>query len=203
MNFRDQTFSFVDIETTGSMFHSDRIIEVAIIKVKNNEIIDDYRTLVNPRIAFNPFITHMTGITESELEEAPQFKDVASTIREKLDNSIFVAHNVSFDYGFIERSFHELEIPFAMDMLCTVKLSRHLYPEHRRHNLDSVAQRLNFSIEHRHRAYDDAFVLYRFYQHLLDNFSDPMLNFALKKLLTTKTNNTQKIISTPTPSEVL
>lgn len=183
MAFLTNTYSFVDIETTGSMYSTDKIIEIAIIKVRNGEIIDEYQTLVNPAQPFNPFITQITGIQEYQLETAPLFSTVQNSVANILKDSIFVAHNVSFDYGFIEREFHQLQIPFAQEMLCTVKLSRFLYPEHKRHNLDSVASRLKVTIQNRHRAYDDARVLYDFYKHISQEFPEQALDFALQKLL--------------------
>ena len=158
--------AFVDIETTGSRAESDRIIEIAIICVKDNKFCKEFSTLVNPQMPFSPFIEMITGIKPSDVKDAPTFEDIHQEVYELLEDKLFIAHNVSFDYGFIKHEFKRLGLTFKSDRCCTVKLSRHFYPQHRRHNLDSLIERFDFDCENRHRAYSDTSVLWQFYQHL-------------------------------------
>src|SRR5436305_534889 len=121
-------FSFVDVETTGTSPKYGRIIEIGIIRVENQVIVDQYSSVINPHTHVDPFILNMTGITEEELEDAPSFYQVKDQIKKLFTDSIFVAHNALFDYSFIKREFDRLEETFAAKHLCTVKLSRKLYP---------------------------------------------------------------------------
>jgi DNA polymerase-3 subunit epsilon len=90
---------------------------------------------------------------------APRFEELIDTIDELLNERHFVAHNAQFDYGFMKNSYQRAGRNFSLPVLCTVKLSRRLYPEHKRHNLDSLLQRHDLTCESRHRAMDDAMVL--------------------------------------------
>ena len=159
------TLTFVDVETTGSDPRTDRIIEIGILRVENGQIVGKLNTLINPQGAYlSPFISEMTGISPAELSGAPYFDEVKSEVLSLLSNSVFVAHNVNFDYGFIKHELSRLESKFRSKTLCTVRLSRYLFPEFRRHNLDALNQRFDLQIENRHRAFDDAAALWNFYQ---------------------------------------
>src|SRR5258708_39807262 len=95
-----KTLSFVDVETNGLSSQFGRIIEIGIIRVEDNKVVDEFSTLINPQTSLDPFISSMTGITSEQLENAPTFYDVSSRIKEMLSDSLFVAHNVLFDYSF-------------------------------------------------------------------------------------------------------
>lgn len=154
----------IDIETTGANAKYGRITEIAAIRVENMEVASTFTSLLNPEQTLPTFITKLTGITDEILWNAPMFKTIAEEFTEFMQGGIFVAHNVSFDYGFIREEYKRLSINFKMDRLCSVRLSRALFPEHRRHNLDSVIERLGVSVEKRHRALDDAQVIYALLQ---------------------------------------
>lgn len=156
--------AFVDIETSGSSTTHDRIIEIGILRVENNELVRTYETLINPQMVISPFIEDITGIHSDELVTAPTFEELKEEILEILDNCVFVAHNVRFDYGFLKNEFRRFGIPFSPKHFCTVKLSRTLYPEYQKHNLDALMERFGLVCERRHRAFDDAKVLWDFYQ---------------------------------------
>jgi DNA polymerase-3 subunit epsilon len=158
------TISFVDLETTGGRAQRDRIIEIGIVKVRNGEIVDKFETLLNPNHFLPPEIEVLTGIKAADLEDAPTFSQIAEKVQTMLEDSVFVAHNVRFDYGFLYREFERLNMPFSMKHFCTVKLSRRLFPQHLHHNLDAVKERLELECDKRHRAYQDAHLLYQFYQ---------------------------------------
>jgi DNA polymerase-3 subunit epsilon len=171
--------AFVDIETTGGSADRDRILEIAIICVTNNKVEKEYTTLVNPQMPFSPFIEMITGIKPSDVEGAPTFEDIQNDVYELLKDRLFIAHNVGFDYGFIKQEFRRLGLSFSADRCCTVKLSRHLFPDYRKHNLDSLIERFNFDCESRHRAYSDTYVLWQFYQHLWKHFPPEVITKAL------------------------
>ncbi|MEO6508941.1 MAG: exonuclease domain-containing protein [Patescibacteria group bacterium] len=171
--------AFVDIETTGSSAISDKILEIAIICVDNNKVVKEYSTLLNPQMPFSPFIEMITGIKPSDVTNSPTFEDIQHEVYELLSDRLFIAHNVGFDYGFIKNEFKRLGLSFSADRCCTVKLSRHFFPEHRRHNLDSLIERYGFECESRHRAYSDTSVLWQFYQHVSKLYSPEELLKAM------------------------
>lgn len=176
-------FSFVDIETTGAHSRHDRIIEIGILRVEDNQLIRTYQKLINPETYLNPFISQMTGIVQSDLETAPTFEEVKEEILEILDGTVFVAHNVRFDYGFIRNEFKRYGIQFASKQLCTVKLSRTLFPQYPRHSLDSLIERFQFNMENRHRAFDDAKILWDFYQKIQTLFPVETVDKVLKEIM--------------------
>lgn len=122
----------------------------------------------------------MTGIDPHDLEDAPTFDLVKDEIYELLNDSIFVAHNVRFDHGFLRNEFKRYNLDLKTKQLCTVRLSRALYPEFRRHNLDAIVERFGFEIKHRHRAFDDAAVLWQFYQKIEKEHPKDKLESILK-----------------------
>lgn len=159
-----KNLTFVDIETTGGSIIADRIIEIGILKIRNNKLEKTYETFLNPDRSLPDEIQLLTGITSADLEKAPSFFDIKDELSEYFDDSIFVAHNARFDYGFLKQEFLRYGIKFIPRQLCTVKLSRLLFPEHRHHNLDSIIERFRFEIKNRHRAFSDAKILWDFYQ---------------------------------------
>ncbi len=178
-----QKIAFIDIETTGASLTRDRIIEIGVLRVENNKLVGTYRTLVNPEAYLPPEITLLTGITEKELDRAPTFSKVKKELLEILDDCIFAAHNARFDYGFIKRELRREEVSFRARNLCTVKLSRQLYPRYRRHGLDEIIDRFGIVCEQRHRAFDDAEVLWKFYQLVLESFPKDKVEAVLEQVL--------------------
>ncbi len=160
----DQNLAIVDLETTGLSGGYDRIIELAIIRVEKNKIVDQYTTLINPETYISPFIENFTGIAKEELLTAPLFADVKNRVIDLLTDAVFVAHNVRFDYTFVKNELKRTGTSFRAKTCCTVKLSRRLFPRYKRHGLESIIERYNFRYKHRHRAYDDAYVLWQFLQ---------------------------------------
>jgi len=154
---------FVDLETTGANFINDRIIEIGVVEVDSAGV-REWSSLINPEQAVSEFITQLTGIDSTMVSKAPVFAQVASEIQERLRGRLFVAHNARFDYTFLKREFKRLGIDFRAPNLCTVKLSRKLFPEHHRHNLDSLVTRFAIAVDDRHRALADARVLWNLWQ---------------------------------------
>lgn len=160
----DQPVTFVDIETSGVSASSARIIEIAALRVEGGEVVDTFQTLVNPGKRLPRFITDLTGITEAELADAPFFDDIAWRIEQICQGALFVAHNVRFDYSFVANEMTAAGRSFTPGLLCTVRLSRALYPAARGHSLARLIERHDIGVAARHRAYDDAAALWAFCQ---------------------------------------
>jgi len=158
---------FLDIETTGGSPLGSRITEIGALRVENGKVVGTFNQLVNPEQHVPSFITKMTGINDDMLWDAPLFRGIADDLEVFLDGAIFIAHNVNFDYSFIKAAYQEIGNKFNMDRLCTARLSRRLYPDQRRHNLDTIIERHGFVVKDRHRALDDATVLHQFYEKAL------------------------------------
>jgi DNA polymerase-3 subunit epsilon len=149
----------IDLETTGGMAVHHRIIEVGIVLLEGGEVVESWSSLVNPGVRIPSTIEDFTGITNAMVEDAPPFEDLRREVRRHLDGRLFVAHNARFDYGFVRNEFRRLGEKFAAPVLCTVKLSRALFREHPRHNLDTLIERYGLECLQRHRALGDAAVL--------------------------------------------
>ncbi|MFC5301128.1 3'-5' exonuclease family protein [Azospira restricta] len=154
---------FVDLETTGANFARDRVLEVGLVEVDEHGV-REWAALVNPGVPVTPFITGLTGIDDTMVADAPGFERLADELRRRLAGKLFVAHNARFDYGFLKAEFARLGVDFRATVLCTVKLSRKLFPQHNRHNLDTLIERHGVAADARHRALADARVLWDLWQ---------------------------------------
>jgi DNA polymerase-3 subunit epsilon len=179
----DAPLVFVDIETNGLNHLRGRVIEVAAIRVENGRVIRTFNQLIDPGTPLPEFITSLTGIRPEDLKGAMPFRQIAAELYDILHGAIFVAHNVRFDYSFLKQEFKRVGREFLPKQLCTVKLSKALYPQFKSHKLASLIERHGFSYEKRHRAYDDAHVLWQFLQHIEANFPYEKVETAVKKLL--------------------
>ena len=165
--------AFIDLETTGATATSDRITEIGIIEVDADGSVREWQQLVNPGTRIPPFIEQLTGISNDMVAAAPPFAEIAGETLRRLAGRLFIAHNARFDYGFIKNEFKRLGIAFRAPVLCTVKLSRSLFPEHKRHNLDSLIERHGLTADARHRALADARLIHQFWQKIhVDRSSD-------------------------------
>jgi DNA polymerase-3 subunit epsilon len=183
MTLSDTSFAFVDIETTGGNAVRDRIIEIAVILMENGAITRKWSSLVDPDRPVPSYITDITGITDGDVAHAPSFRGVADELEEMLEGKVFVAHNARFDYGFLKNEFRRLEKPWQAKTLCTVRLSRALYPRHRSHSLDKIIERHGFECENRHRALDDAKVMIDFWQKALHEKGEETFTWCVQSLL--------------------
>lgn len=138
------------------MARRDRITEVAIVLFDGVEIIDTFDTLINPERSIPREITRITGITDEMVSTAPKFYEVAKKIVEMTEGAIFVAHNVRFDYGFLRNEFEQLGYTFTKRQLCTVRLSRKVFPKLKSHSLGNLIKHFDIKVNARHRALDDA-----------------------------------------------
>ena len=159
--------AFVDVETTGTSPTRERVTEIGVVRVDidgDATRIDEWSTLVNPGMPIPPEIEWLTGITNEMVRAAPPFAAVAQELIDRLDGAIFVAHNARFDYGFLRAEFGRAGLTFHAKTLCTVRLSRALYPDRAPHTLDALIERFDLTGEARHRALGDARVLWRLLQ---------------------------------------
>ena len=149
-------FVVFDIETTGFSALKDRIIEIGAVKVENGVVIDRYSTFVNPERPIPFRIKNLTGITDEMVEDSLVIADILPKFLEFAGSCAIVAHNASFDTGFIRKNAKDIKAEFDPIILDTVEMSRILLPDLKNHKLDTVAQALGVSLENHHRAVDDA-----------------------------------------------
>lgn len=129
MNFKEQYYAVVDIETTGKGLGGNRMTEICIVRMHGLEVIEKYTTLIDPEALIPDFITNLTGIDNEMVSSAPIFPEVAEEIERMTRDCIFVAHNVNFDYNIIRNEFKRIGFDFKRKKLCTVRLSRELIQE--------------------------------------------------------------------------
>ncbi len=160
-------FAVVDIETTGSYARGNGITEIAIYITDGLEVSKRYSTLLNPRQSIPYSIQKLTGIDDNMVSEAPTFAEKAEEIRELLGDHVFVAHNVSFDLGFVQEAFRELGINYNPRRLCTVRYARRIMPGLRSYSLASLCRHFGYKNDQAHRAWADTEVTTKILHDLL------------------------------------
>ena len=148
-------YVMLDLETTGGNAVRDRITEIAAVRVEDGREVARWSSLVNPGTTIPTFIQNLTGISNDMVQEAPGFDEVAPHLLGLLDGAVLVAHNVRFDHSFLLNEFARMNVALRVKTLCTVRLSRQLYPQHKGHGLDAIMQRHNLTTLARHRAMGD------------------------------------------------
>ena len=165
----DGRYIVFDLETTGLSNASERIIEIGAVKVENGQIIDSFDTFVDPEKAISPEITRLTSITNEMVAGAPTESEALEQFFHFCDGcDIFVAHNADFDMGFLRTAIRRCgreEDPVQID---TLVMGRAMYPELRKHKLDTLAEHMGVEQKHHHRADDDARVLAEIFLKMLD-----------------------------------
>lgn len=174
---------FVDIETTGGHVNHDRITELAILHMRAGELVSEWQTLVNPRRPIPESIQRLTGIDEEMARASPPFAAIGHEVFRRLSGKVFVAHNARFDYGFLKNELKRCGRRFQAPVLCTLKLSRRLFPEYKRHNLDSIIRRHGLSCRARHRAAGDARVLFDFLRVIYADLNGQRVDAVIAGLL--------------------
>ena len=178
----DIPWAIVDLETTGGHIGRDRITEIGLIMLDGDQL-RRYQTLVNPLQPIPPFIENMTGISNEMVQAQPPFADIAAELLPMLQGRLLLAHNVRFDYGFLRNEFRRVGLRLQSATLCTVKLSRRLYPQHFKHNLDSIIQRHDLQLSDRHRAMADAEALLLFLQAASAELGEAAVKEAIQHVL--------------------
>ncbi len=152
-------FVVIDTETTGLNPQSDRLLEIAAIKYKNNVPIDTFHTLVNPIINIPSRITQINGITNKMVQSAPYIENIIEKVDAFIDNLPIVGHNVSFDIGFLNsamKKYYGNNFAYLPNpVVDTVKLSRKMYPELDNHKLGTIIDYLGIKVNSRHNALED------------------------------------------------
>ena len=175
--------AFVDLETTGMAAGADRVTEVGIVRIDEGAQVSEWSSLVNPECSIPAAIQALTGISNAMVAAAPTFRQIADDVAAQVQGAVFVAHNARFDYGFLKHEFARLGRSFTAKVLCTVKLSRRLYPETGPHNLDALIARHSLAAADRHRALGDARILWQFVQALYRDKADAEIDAAVGRIL--------------------
>lgn len=174
-------YAIVDIETTGGYAANNDITELAIVLHDGNRIIDRFESLVKPEREIPYFIQVLTGITPAMVENAPSFSDLAPRIFELLSESVFIAHNVNFDYSFLKHHLSNAGFELAVNKLCTVRLARKVFPGLGSYSLGKLCRHFGIIMENRHRAGGDADATVRLFEHILRNDGIIHIQQSLKK----------------------
>lgn len=173
----------LDLETTGGKATHHRIIEIGLVVIEQGEVVERWQSFIDPETMLPPFIQKLTGIAPSNLRGAPLFSQVADKLLTYLDGRTLVAHNARFDYSFLKNEFERIGVSYNAKPLCSVKFSRSLYPQFKRHGLDQIIQRFQLPIENRHRAMDDAEMIQRFFLKSSALFSEEEISATCASLL--------------------
>ncbi len=163
--------TFVDLETTGGNAIDHRIIEIACIRLEHGVEVARQSSLIRPDQPIPPFIQRLTGISPADVADAPTFAEYWPTVAPLFEGAVFAAHNARFDYGFLRQSCAQIGYGLRADRLCTVLLSRALYPQFRKHSLSTLVQRFNITLTDRHRALADTSAIVYFYLLWAQEFS--------------------------------
>ena len=173
----------LDLETTGGKVTFHRVIEVGLLVVEQGKVIERWNTLVDPETPLPQFIQTLTGISPSDLKGAPVFSTIADELFDKLKGRVLVAHNARFDYGFLKNEFNRVGIKYSTKPLCSVKVSRKLFPQYKRHGLSEIIKRFDFGIKSRHRAMDDAEVIWKLFLKSSQLYDDQEIEAVCSSLL--------------------
>ncbi len=149
-------FVVFDLETTGLSPKNDRITEIGAVKIQNGEIVDSFSQLINPQMPIPELITKLTGITDDMVSDKPFIENVLPQFHDFIEGSVLVAHNSSFDMGFIREAYEGIDIFLQNPVLDTLELSRAMFPGMKSHKLNLVAKHLKVELKNHHRAVDDA-----------------------------------------------
>ena len=163
-------YAVVDVETTGGSYENGhRMTEVAVVEVRGGAVADEFHTLLSPGRSVLRGTVSLTGITNTMLVGAPPFDEVAEEVFRRIAGRVFVAHNASFDWGWLRAQLGDAlgDVP-EVQRLCTMSLARRLVPELRYRNLDALADFFDIPIHQRHRAHGDALATARILLRLLD-----------------------------------
>jgi len=174
-------YAIVDIETTGGYAANNDITEVAIVLHDGEKVVDRFESLVQPQRVIPHYIQVLTGITPAMVEDAPTFAQLAPQIYELLEGRVFIAHNVNFDYSFLKHHLSQAGYELNTNKLCTVRLSKKVFPGFRSYSLGNLCQSLSITMENRHRAGGDADATVRLFERLLNNGAITHIQQFIKK----------------------
>ncbi|HUM65297.1 MAG TPA: exonuclease domain-containing protein [Chitinophagaceae bacterium] len=188
-------YAIVDIETTGGYAQANGITEISIHVFDGEKIVDKYETLINPRQPIPYYIQSMTGITNDMVENAPVFEEVAGEVYQLLHDKVFVAHNVNFDYSFVKSHLAASQYNLNTKKLCTVRLSRKIFPGLPSYGLGNLCHALDIPITNRHRAGGDSEATAKVFRLLLENDRENLVEKSLQR------NSKEQILPPNVPKE--
>ncbi len=158
-----QPVAILDLETTGGHLERDRITEIAFLRFENGAV-SAVEQLVNPQIPISRFVAELTGISDDTVAGAPTLSQCLPQILPQLRGNLLIAHNSRFDYTMLQQECRRHGFAFGAPALCSVQLSRKLYPQQRKHSLDSIIERHQINVRGRHRALADVEALAQYLQ---------------------------------------
>ena len=173
-------YAIVDIETTGGFAAANGITEIAVFITDGEQVIQEFHTLLNPYYTIPGYIESLTGITNEMVEYERDFKSIADELFELLQDKIFVAHNVNFDYSFVKHHLAQSGYDLNCKKLCTVRLGRQILPGLNGYGLGKICKYLGIIIEDRHRAKGDAEATVKLFHHLLQCDTNGHVQMMLK-----------------------
>ena len=163
------SYTVIDLETTGLDPLYDSIIEVAAIRIDKGQVVDQFTSLINTGYEINEYITRLTGITNDMIAVAPTLEELLPQFLEFIGDSIIVGHNVNFDINFLYTACTRYQLkPFSNDYVDTMRFSRRLFPNERRNRLIDLVIRFNLGDSEEHRALGDAFQTNACYVYMKD-----------------------------------
>ena len=174
-------YAVVDIETTGGFASGNGITEISILVHDGSEVLESFETLINPKQDIPFYIQTLTGISNEMVSGAPVFEDVAPKIYELLNDKIFVAHNVNFDFSFVRHQLSLSGYQLLSKKLCTVRMSRKVIPGHSSYSLGKLCSALNIPLNDRHRAGGDAAATAKLLTLLLNKDTEGLIPLSLNK----------------------
>ena len=174
-------YAIVDIETTGGYAATNGITEIAVYVHDGEKILKHFETIINPKQIIPKYITALTGIDNNMVQTAPAFEDIADTLYNILNENIFIAHSVNFDYSFVKHQLKAAGYELAAKKLCTVRLGRKVFPGLPSYSLGNLCRSLDIGIEHRHRAGGDAKATVKLFEHMLANGAQTHIDQMLKR----------------------
>lgn len=184
MSLLNSPLVILDLETTGLDSKAQRVTEIALLRIEEGSVVATWQSLINPTIRIPQDNFEFTGISDAMVASAPIFPEVIESLNGYLNDAVVVAHNASFDRSFLVEEFRRAGRIFDKQMLCTVALSRLLFPLEKRHNLDSIIYRHNLQVESRHRAMGDVQLVWQWLQKMMQQTDAGELNVALDRAFT-------------------
>ena len=151
----DTIYCVLDLETTGLSAKTEKITEIGIMKVRNGEVLEEFCEFVNPEKPIPQRVQEITNITDDMVKDAPTIEEMFPKVLEFIKETVLVAHNATFDIGFLKTVAKDLGYEFDYTYVDTLPLARKLYPELKKHKLGKIAEYLKIKVEVAHRALDD------------------------------------------------
>lgn len=173
----------LDVESTGLNPARDKLLEIGAVKVRDGNICEQYSCLINTGIVIPENITELTGITDEMQKTGKKIEVAMGEFVEFCEDLPILGHNVQFDFSFLKQNAVNLGLHFEKEALDTLKIARKLLPNLESRTLQALCKHYEISLEHAHRALDDARAAHQLYWKLWEQFSQDTSAFTLKKLV--------------------